>query len=236
MEATYTNINHPAAFGGVDRLRRATNKSRKETREYLRKNSTYRKFFRNKTKFERARILVASLGHIFQADIFDLQKFSRQNKGFKYILVVVDCFSRLVKARPLKTKGATDVSIALKEMFNDFKEEDRLAYKSLIGTDRGNEFYNKEVDKVFDEFHIHHYALYPPKKASLAEISGRYLLDRIYKYMHAKSTKNWVDDLGSFVDAKNKRLNKSLGGIASNQVTFENQDQAAISRKIAVRA
>ena len=93
----------------------------------------------------------------------------------------------------------------------------------MLGSDLGTELWNTETDKIYEKFNISHFALRAPKKASLAEISGSYLLDRIYKHLHATDTKRWIDDLHKFVDAKNNRRNRTLGGLAPSQVTFDNQ-------------
>ena len=221
----YTDVEHSAAYGGVNALQKATKATKQEVKKFLGANDTYRKFFRNKTKFDRARVLVSSIGHIFQADLFDMQKFSKQNKGYRYILLVVDTFSRLIKVRALKTKSAADTAAAIKEVFEEFRKEDLLAVKSLLATDLGNEFWNNEVYKVLDVFDISLYALRRPLKCSIAEISGRHLLDRIYKYMHSLNTKHWISVLQKFAQAKNNRPNRTLGHIAPINVTYENQDQ-----------
>lgn len=221
----YKDISHPAAYGGIDALQKASNASKQQVKKFLGKNDTYRKFFRNKTKFDRARVLVSSVGHIFQADLFDLQKISRQNNGYRYILLVVDTFSRLIKVRPLKSKNANDTATAIKEVFEEFKKEDLLAPKSLLATDLGNEFWNSEVYEVLDTFDIKMYGLRRPLKCSIAEISGRHLLDRMYKYMHATNQKHWLSKLQTFVDAKNKRPNRTLGHVAPIDVSYDNQDK-----------
>lgn len=225
MESVYTDPSHPAAYGGVSVLARAAGKRKPSVEKFLRKNDTYRKFFRNKTKFDRARTLVSSVGHIFQADLFDMQKFSRKNRGYRYILVVVDSFSRYLKARPLKTKTAVHVAESLREIFQELCNEELIAKKVMLATDLGTEFWNREADKVYDQYDIAHFALKAPKKCSIAEISGRYLLDRIYKHMHNIGSDKWIDDLQKFVSAKNKRRSKTLGNMAPEDVTYENQDK-----------
>ena len=87
----------------------------------------------------------------------------------------------------------------------------------------GNEFFNSDAYKIYRKFGIGHYPLRAPLKASMAEISGRYILDRLYKYLKWSKQKRWVDKLDELVLAKNTRKNKTLGGMASKDVNFENQ-------------
>ena len=227
MDKIYHDPSNPAAYGGISLL--AGHAPRRKAEKYLRSNATYKRFFRNKTKFERARVLVPSMGHTFQADLFDMQKYARQNGGHKYIVLVVDCFSRFVCARPVRNKSGAQVANALRDIFQQLREQNRLAPRALLGTDLGNEFYNASADQVYAEFGIGHFGLRAPKKASLAEISGRWLLDRIYKHMHAAGVNKWVSLLPQFVQAKNARVNRSIG-LASSEVNYQNQ--AEVYRKL----
>ena len=47
----------------------------------------------------------------------DLKKYVKQNKDYRYILVVLDIFSRFAWARPLKKKTGVEVSNALNDIF-----------------------------------------------------------------------------------------------------------------------
>ena len=46
---------------------------------------------------------------ILTADLVDMQSFSKNNKGFKYILIIIDVFSKYGWAIPLKTKTGPEV-------------------------------------------------------------------------------------------------------------------------------
>jgi hypothetical protein len=48
-----------------------------------------------------------------QMDIFDLSKYKNYNKGFKYILTVIDVFTRKASIEPMKNKNSIDVITAL---------------------------------------------------------------------------------------------------------------------------
>ena len=93
MENIYHNPRHPAAFGGRKALQQAGNYTQKAVENFLNNDKVYRKFKRNKTKFRRARIFASSMAYMFQADLMDVQKYSQKNKGYKFILIIIDCFS-----------------------------------------------------------------------------------------------------------------------------------------------
>jgi hypothetical protein len=222
MDAIYHNPAHHAAFGGRDVLQAASRSTKKETENFLLKDKVYRKFKQTRQKFDRARIFVSSIGHQLQADLMDLQKYSRQNKGFKYVLVVVDAFSRLTLARPLKNKSGPEVAYSMKDIFAELRSRNKLGAVVLLASDLGTEFWNKHADVVYKQFNVHHFALRPSKKCAMAENSGRWLLDRIYKWMEHKGHNKWVELLPEFVKAKNARPNSTIG-MAPQDVTFDNQ-------------
>jgi transposase InsO family protein len=226
----YHQPEHPAAFGGRDVFRKAAKLTSAKAQKLLLSDKTYRKYKRPKVKFERARVFVSSIGHQFQADLMDLQKFAHLNKGYNYLLIVVDAFSRLTLARPLKRKTGPQVASALHDVFSELKGKDLLGEQVLLATDLGTEFWNSHTKQVFKDFSISHFALRAPKKCSFAENAGRYLLDRMYKYMHKSGENKWFDRLDDFVAAKNSRKNRSLGDIAPKDVNFANQ--ASIYRRL----
>ena len=55
---------------------------------------------------------------IYGAYLVDMQALSRQNKGFKYILMVEDIFSKYWWAVLLKTKSGVAVRDGLKQIFS----------------------------------------------------------------------------------------------------------------------
>ena len=55
------------------------------------------------------------------ADLIDYQKLSLQNRGYKYILLVIDCFTKMIYIAPLKTKNQFDTAIAFENLLNDLE-------------------------------------------------------------------------------------------------------------------
>ena len=72
-------------------------------------------------KFPRRHVVVPSINHTVMADLIDYRKFSRKNAGYKYILVVIDAFSRFAHTAPLKTKKAEDSAAAMDTIFEKYK-------------------------------------------------------------------------------------------------------------------
>lgn len=77
-------------------------------------------------KFKRRAILSPKPRVIIAADLADMRELSRFNKGYNYILVCIDAFSRYAKALPLKRKDGKSMVKAMKTLL----EED-LAFSNI---------------------------------------------------------------------------------------------------------
>ena len=79
-----------------------------------------------------------AIDEIWAADLIDMQAFSKDNNGIKYILIVIDVFSKFVWIVPLKLKTGQEVANAFSRMLKE-----RRPSKTWVA--RGCEFYNKDV-------------------------------------------------------------------------------------------
>ena len=87
-------------------------------------------------------MIVFNKDEIWSADLVDMQAFSSFNKGFKYILTVIDVLSKYAWAVPIKDKSAASVTNAFEKIVSD-----RIPKK--IWVDEGKEFYNATFKKKF---------------------------------------------------------------------------------------
>ena len=63
-----------------------------------------------KRKFEKRRVLVNGIDKIWAADLVDMQAFFKFNRGIKYLLAVIDVFSKYGYLIPLKDKTGKSVT------------------------------------------------------------------------------------------------------------------------------
>ena len=80
---------------------------------------------------------------IWAADLVEIQAFSESNRGVRYLLTVIDVFSKYGWILPLKDKTGKSVVEAFKEIF---KKSKRKPEKFRI--DKGREFHNKNVKEL----------------------------------------------------------------------------------------
>jgi len=126
--------------------------------------------------FKRRRITIKGLDDLWQADLAEMGNYAKDNKNFKYLLVVIDCFSKFLWAKPLKNKTGPEVTNAMIAIFNESK-------RSCINlnTDQGTEFYNVHFKKLMQKHNINHYSTFTVKKAAIVERVIRTLKERLYK-------------------------------------------------------
>ena len=96
--------------------------------------------------FNRRRVICEYSGHVVMGDLIEFPKnFRRQNilegKSYSYILLLVDCFSKKVWAKPLSRKTAEDTATALSTIFESMKSP-----PTMFVTDGG---YGKCFSKTF---------------------------------------------------------------------------------------
>ena len=75
--------------------------------------------------------------NIWGVDLADMQLLSKFNKGFRFLLCVIDIFSKYAWVIPLKDKKGISIVNAFKQIL---KESNRKPNKILV--DKGSEFYN----------------------------------------------------------------------------------------------
>jgi hypothetical protein len=153
----------------------------------------------------RRRVIVPGIDHLWQGDLLVLDKLSRYNKGFKYILSVIDVFSKVAFVEPLKSKTEPEVSNALKLIFDRSKR-----HPSLFQVDEGKEFFNSYVKKLMSDMNIKMFHNHFDTKACVVERFQRTLMGRIYRFFELRKTKNYIDVLEDIVTSYNNSFHSSI--------------------------
>lgn len=142
-------------------------------------------------KFKRRRTIIKGLDDLWQADLAEFCSYSTDNRGYKYVLVVIDCFSKFLWTYGLKSKSMTEVSTAMKYIL----ENSNGRIPKNIQTDQGTEFFNSKFATLMKKFKINHYNSYSIIKASMAERVIRTVKSRLYKLFTLHANYNWIDGL-----------------------------------------
>ena len=76
----------------------------------------------------RRKIIVNHIDEIFAADLVEMQKISKINKGYRYLLTCIDIFSKYYFVIPLKDKKG----ITIKMHYKKFLNKENLNFYGLI--------------------------------------------------------------------------------------------------------
>ena len=135
------------------------------------------------------RRVVNHIDEIWAADLVDMQKFSKWNKGYKHLLMVIDVFNKYAWIKPLKDKTGEIVTEAFKSIF---KEGKRLKY---LWVNNGKEFYNKHLKDLLDKHSITIYWTENEEKSGVVERWNRTIKQRMWKEFTVQGNTQYFDIL-----------------------------------------
>ena len=78
--------------------------------------------------FRKRKVISYGIDKIWAADLVEIQKYSKWNKGIKYLLMVIDVFSKYGWIKPLKDKKTESVSLAFNENIQKKVNTNRKSY------------------------------------------------------------------------------------------------------------
>ena len=113
-------------------------------------------------------MIVPGIDAQFQADLVDVQNLSRYNKGYKYLLMCTDIFSKYAWVVPLKTKQGQELVKAFQTILSSGRKPNKLQ------TDQGTEFLNRVFQKSLRENNIDFFTVNSGLKASVVERFNKY--------------------------------------------------------------
>ena len=204
LDKLYYEVDRPSALGGVEKLYRAERQygiTRLQVVRWLQEQPGYTLYKPARKHFRRNRVFVNGLDEQWQADLADVQKLSRWNRRYKYLLTCIDVLSKYAWVVPLKTKTGTALVAAFKKIFQQRRQPEKLQ------TDAGTEFKNRLFQTFLKNHKIHHFVTYNDTKAQIVERFNRTLNRLLYKMFATSSSYYYLDKLDSLV---NGNFNQSV--------------------------
>ena len=120
------------------------------------------------TKFRRQRIIPLYKDETWSADLIDKTSLSKYNKNYKYMLTVIDIFTKYAWAIPLKNKSGLSITNGFTTILSEGPQggsEHRNSEKLWV--DRGSEFYNKTFKSFLKKYEIKLYSTYSDLRLGL---------------------------------------------------------------------
>lgn len=223
LKALYTNPASSGSYGGINRIQSESKiKSKLKLKRFLESQNTYtlHKFARK--RFLRRKVCGPCMNYTWQMDLVQLDSLSRYNKGFKFILTVIDSLSRYAYAVCLKSKKGSDVLEALKSIINEDNKPIRVV------TDGGLEFKCKQVQSFFKKHNITFHESLSEFGAATVERFNQTLMSRIYKYFTENNTKTYCTILDQIVHSYNNSTHR-ITKFKPCEVNEFNQSEAWIN-------
>ena len=126
-------------------------------------------------RFPTLPVLVFNMYEQWVADLVEVQNISKYNKGMRYLLMVIDAFSKYAWVEPIKTKTGKAVTEAFEKILKCAKGRKPLN----LQTDDGKEFYNSTFAALMKQKNIHHFSTSGDTKASIVERFNRTFKERL---------------------------------------------------------
>ena len=126
---------------------------------------------------------------IWSLDILDLKDYGSENiRGYRYVLVIIDNFSKFGWTVPLKNKNAQTIKDSFENILINSKRK-----PNLIASDRGKEFYNNIFQDFLNKNNFKDYSRNSSYGVVFAERFNRAIRDLLKKIVFEQSDANWID-------------------------------------------
>lgn len=155
-------------------------------------------------------------GACLQIDLMDISRFYSYNKPYRYLLNIVDVYSRYAWVNPLESKNSEEITNIVSHLTKEINKINPNV-KISITTDNGKEFVNNNFKKIFNKNYMYkHYTINTkqstsnkPGKTAIVERFNRTLWDFIKKYTSSYNTLSFVDIIPKFLKNYNNSIHSS---------------------------
>ena len=153
-----------------------------------------------------------------------MQKFSKWNNNTKYLLMVIDVFSKYGWIKPLKDKKTESVSKAFNEIFKKSKRK-----PMMLWTDKGSEFISKHFKDFLKKEKIKLYHTENEEKSSIVERWNRTMKNRMWKIFTANNNTVYLDKIDKLVNDYNNTKHSSVKMTPIEASKKENEENVFVN-------
>ena len=159
-----------------------------------------------KKNYPTNKIVYNHIDEIWSIDLADMVDYkTSNNKGFRYIFVIIDNYSKHLWTIPLKNKYSQTIT---NEFSNILTKSKRKPLK--IESDRGLEFYNSIFQNFLKSKNIRHYSRFTDKGPSIAERVIRTVRNLLKKPVFLAGNADWLSELPSVIKQYNNTIHHSI--------------------------
>lgn len=149
-----------------------------------------------------------------QMDLIDMSNFAKRNKGYSWIFLIIDIFTRKIIAYPMKKKDVENIEDDLMKYFDDHHPE-------AIISDNESGWKSKIVQKLMTENEVTHDMVEPGDHKALGVIDRavQTIKNAIYKFMKDQNTSSYIDKLPNIIESYNDTPHSGILDITPNEAT-----------------
>ena len=137
-------------------------------------------------------------------DLADLSSLAIYDK-YKYLLKVIDIFSRYAWSVPLKDKTGSSITSALKSLFENRKP-------ITIQSDKGTKFVNATVQQYLKRQEVRFRKTHNPDiNGAVIERFNKSLKTRMYKYFTKNNTYRYLDVINKLLTGYSNSVHSTIG-------------------------
>ena len=155
-------------------------------------------------KFQKRSVISNGIDDIWAADLVEMQKYSKWNKGNKYLLMVIDVFSKYGWIIALKDKKTETVSKAFDDIFKSKRKP------QMLWTDKGSEFISKKFKNFLKKEGIKLYHTENEEKSSVVERWNKTMKNRMWKMFTVNNNTVYWDKIDKLVNDYNNSRHSSI--------------------------
>lgn len=203
----YFEPRHPASYSGAWTFARHTDSTGNELVKILNHYPAYTRHRPIRRRFPRNKIITGGIDHVWFVDLADVSNLRTYNNNIRFLLCVVDAFSKKAFVEPLPNKRTSTVRAGFERIFERTERRPRQIF-----SDAGTEFTGNDIQNLFIGHRIRHIRAYNTEtKASIAEIFLKNFKRKIYRYLTHNRTKRYLPVLRDFEDSYNQTYNRAIG-------------------------
>ena len=153
-----------------------------QSEKFLKKQETYSMHRSANKKFRRNKVMVTGIDDQWEMDLMDMVLYEKENDNVRYVLLIIDVFSKFIWLRALKNKTGMEVKEAIRDVLKSNRKPSR------VRTDKGKEFLANTVQRFFQAEDIKHFTSHNELKANISDRAKA----KIQQYLTYKQTFRYI--------------------------------------------
>lgn len=155
-------------------------------------------------KFKRRKVITLAPNETWAGDLVDMNDQAELNKGYRYMLNVIDIYSRFAWIAPMKKKDADSTVEAFQKIVKEAKTT-----PTNFWVDEGKEFYNSKLKAYLEKHDINMYSTFGTHKSAMIERFNRTIKEKMFRRFTEDNDDEWVNKIKSVLKDYNNTIHSS---------------------------